>query len=83
MTDLGNQPDKWQTTYTGIDDGDPVDGCPDGFEVFGPWEPTGTGPICTRVAHAAGPEDMETIIVWRRPLIRLSGDHGVEVPDVG
>jgi hypothetical protein len=62
--------DKWEVyTAVGTDDA-PGDSPHDGLhEPAGPWEPIGAG--VTNNRHNGGPEDMETTIVWRRPLSKV------------
>jgi hypothetical protein len=58
--------DRWQAALMIESDREPTDAPPDGFEPAGPWEPIGGGVRNGRVN--GGPEDMEPVLYWRRPL---------------
>jgi hypothetical protein len=59
-------PVEWQTTYG--KDSEPTMALAEGYKAIGAWEPVGCGMENGRIN--GGIEDMETVVLWRRPIYR-------------
>ena len=64
-------PDRWQVWSADASDDQATAPADDGYTPIGAWKLVGVGP--TNLRANGGPEDMDTVRVWQRPLRRVQG----------